>query len=319
MSAFAKAYRDALLTNVSIAYMNDAKDYVGKFIAPFVKVEKDSWEIFNYGKQSMRIVNDEKSIGGSYNKVRYSVERAQHYFLKDYGLIGEVFEEDVDNAETPLNAETDTTELLTAQFLLNMEKRIAGVINTTNITQNVTLSGTSRWSDYSGTSDPIANIQTAINTIHANTGKYANSILLSFDTVIALKNHPKILARYQNNAVITDQMVKDSLGAILGIQNVYFGNAREITDNSPVATPMSLIWSNIALVFYAETTPTLKSVSFMKTYAKRDGHEVTKLGQDKLASEALERKVYSKVRVAHKYDQVVVDAKAAYLIVGTTA
>ena len=42
MSAFAKAYRDAILTNVSIAYMNDAKDYVGKFIAPFVKVEKDS-------------------------------------------------------------------------------------------------------------------------------------------------------------------------------------------------------------------------------------------------------------------------------------
>lgn len=140
MTSFAKAYRNEILTKISIAYMNSKEDFIASKVAPFVKVEKDSGEIFSYGKQALRLVNDNRAIGGSYNTVRYDVTKAEHYILKDYGLLGEVLEEDVENAETPLSPETDTTEMLMCQIMTAAEDRLASQINTTNITQNVGLS-----------------------------------------------------------------------------------------------------------------------------------------------------------------------------------
>jgi hypothetical protein len=114
-------------------------------------------------------------------------------------------------------------------------------------------------------------------------------------------------------------MVQDAMASLFGIKNVYFALSMELGANSPVEGNLAPIWNNVALLYYSETSPTLKSTSFMKTYAKREGHEVLKVGQDKLAQEAMERDIYSMIRVKNKYDQVIVDAGCAYLINGTTA
>lgn len=318
-TSFAKAYRDEILSKISLAYMNSSTDFIATKVAPFLQVEKDSGQIFSYGKQAMRIMDDQKATGWSYKKVRYTVERTDHYNLKRYGFVGEVLEEDVDNVEAPLNAETDTTEMLTGQLLTGMEKRLAGNITTTTITQNVTLSGTSRRSDYTGVSNPFKQITDGITAIANATGKYPNSLVLSFDTLIALKNHPTLIARFKGIDLVTDQNVVDAIGLMFGIKNVYFGNSRELVGNQPSNGSLSLIWQNMALLFYSEEKPTLKSTSFAKTYAKRDGVEVTKVTQADLAQEALERDVYSMIRVRNKYDQVFVDTSCAYLIQNTVS
>ena len=318
-TSFAKAYRDEILSKISLAYMNSTTDFIATKVAPFLQVEKDSGQIFSYGKQAMRVMDGQKATGGSYKKVRYTIERTDHYNLKRYGFVGEVLEEDVENVEAPLNAETDTTEMLTGQLMTGMEKRLAGNITTTTITQNVTLSGTSRWSDYTGTSNPFKQITDGITAIAATTGKYANSLVLSLDTLIALKNHPTLIARFKGIDLVTDQNVVDAIGAMFGIKNVYFGNSRELASNQPGNGALSLIWSNMALLYYSEEKPTLKSTSFAKTYAKRDGVEVTKVTQADLAQEALQRDVYSMIRVRNKYDQVLVNTDCAYLIQNTVS
>lgn len=320
MASFSKAYLNQLLTNISIAYMTDANDFIASKVAPFLKVEKDTGEIFNYGKQALRITEDARAIGGAYNKVRFDVQKNSHYQLKDYGYIGEVYEEDVENADQPLNPETDETEMLTNKLLLAMEKRLAGGITTTSITNNITLTGTSKWSDYSGVSNPFTVIANAVDGIHKRTGKIANSMVISWDTLIALKNHPQVIARFKNVDVITEKLVRDMLASMFGFENIYIGAARENAANSDVdATNLSLIWNNMCLVYYSEKTPRQRSTTFAKTYSKRDGIEVVKLPQDKLATDALERRVYSMIRVSAKYDQVIVDQSCAYLIVGTVS
>lgn len=137
--------------------------------------------------------------------------------------------------------------------------------------------------------------------------------------MIALKNHPKVIERFKNGEPVTDEMVKNAIASIFGIKNVYVGAATKLGVNAPTDTPLSLIWSKKALVYYSEETPNLKSVSFAKTYAKRDGLEVLKVAQSDLAEAALERRVYSKIRVSHKYDQVFVNTACAYLIDNTVA
>lgn len=84
MASFSKAYLNQLLTNISIAYMTNATDFIASKVAPFLKVEKDTGEIFNYGKQALRITEDARAIGGAYNKVRFDVQKNTHYQLKDY-------------------------------------------------------------------------------------------------------------------------------------------------------------------------------------------------------------------------------------------
>jgi hypothetical protein len=42
ITSFAKAFRSEILTKISVAYLNDTKEFVASKIAPFVKVEKDT-------------------------------------------------------------------------------------------------------------------------------------------------------------------------------------------------------------------------------------------------------------------------------------
>ena len=317
--SFAKAYRDEILSNISIEYTNSEANFVANKIAPFVKVQMDSGKIYNDGKQGMRIVNDQRAIGGSYEKVKYFTTLSDHYRLNDYGLMGEIVEEDVRNSESPLNIEAATTKRLTSQLMLGQEKRLASQITTSTITNNVTLSGTSKWSDYSGTSNPFVNIDAGITSVAANTGKMANNLVLSWDAMMALKNHPAVKARFPGKDLITNSNVIDALGAVFGIQNVRVASARELKKNMPQDGTLDLLWANLALVYYSEPTPELQSVSFAKTYARSNAWEVVKLTAEDLKYQAMTSKLHSAVRVSLEYDQVIVDAGAAYLITGTNS
>jgi len=313
--AFAKAFKNEILTNISIAYLNTADQFVGSKVFPFVQVNEKSGDIVSYGKQAMRVVNDKKANKGSYNKVAYDVEISEQWNLKEYGLIGEVTEADQRNAENPLDAEKDTTEMLTHQMMLNIEKRAAGVINDTVVTNNVALSGSSQFTHAS--SNPFEVVDTAIKTIFKNTGKYANSMVLSFDTVFGLKNNPKVIERFRNVPVITDGMIKEMFGALFGITNVYIASSQEMSSNSPVETNLDLLWKQMMFVYYSETAPTLKSVSFAKTFALRDGLEVRKAEGDSIAQLSLERDVTALIRVKHEYDQAIIDNECGYLVTNT--
>lgn len=314
-TAFSKAFRNEILTNISVAYLNSTDSYVWTKLFPMVSVNETSGDIYSYGKQALRVIDDAKWNQWSYNKVQYDVEKTKMWTLREYGLVWKVTERDARNAEDPLSAERDVTEMLTQQMLLNIEKRAAGVINSTVVTNNVTLSGGSQFTH--ADSNPFIVVDNAIKSIFKNTGKIANSMILSYDTVFGLKNNLKVIDRFKHVPVITDSMIKEMFGALFGIQNVYIASSQEMKLNSPVEWNLDLLWKQMMFVFYSEPTPTLKSVSFGKTFALRDGLEVKKAEGDQIAALSLEEDVVSMIRVKHEYDQSIIDDACGYLVLNT--
>ena len=80
------------------------------------------------------------------------------YYCEDHALKQFVLDEDVENATTPTDPFTDATENVTERLLIAKEVEAAQLLTDTSvITQNTTLSGTSRLDD--SNSDPFATIE----------------------------------------------------------------------------------------------------------------------------------------------------------------
>lgn len=174
-------------------------------------------------------------------------------------------------------AESAKAQLLAQIMMLNYEDAVASAINTTNIAQNITLSGTSQWSDYTN-SNPVTAIDTGKETVRAASGKNPNSIFMSRPVFNKLKRHPKILELFKGGtpaAIITDQLLEEVvLRDILGFQFVAIGEAQYVDTNLNTdmeSGNLTDVRGKKALIYYSESTPSLYSTSFMKTFAKRNG------------------------------------------------
>lgn len=83
------------------------------------------------------------------------------------------------------------------------------------------LSGTSKWSDVNN-SDPIADVQEALDKVEANTGSRPTKMIVSAQTMTYLKNNAKIRSYVlaQNataNIIMTNERVKEIFSSELGV------------------------------------------------------------------------------------------------------
>lgn len=321
---FDKAYQKQILTNMSKAYLNKASNFVANLIAPTLQVNNDTGQIFGFGTQGIRNVNGARAVGARYKKVDFKVELTDQWVLKDHGFAADIFAEEEENAQSPLQARQAKARLIMDIMLLNYEIAVASQINATTIPNNTTLSGTDQWSNYSlvTPSNPIGDIDGAKETVRKACGKEPNSIMLSQDTFVILKRHPQIIEQFKNTVFVTEKMLQDIiLKDVLGFENVFIGKSQfdDINLNSTAlesGNDLVDVWTKIALIFYTEE-PSLYSTSFMKTFVKRDGVEA---GDYAASDEDMKtQKKRGGVYVAHKRDVAIVDSRAAYLFLDTIA
>lgn len=312
-----QAFTSQPLTNHSLAYFQDAEDFIATKVLPVFEVPKGdrTGDIYSYGKSALRIVDSQRATGWAYNKINLEVEKTGIYRLEDYGLSGEVLLEDVRFAETPIDAEIDITETITQKLMLDQEKKVADSLSSTSvITQNVTLVGNDQWSAYT-TSNPFEDIQAAISSVKQNSTKIPNTLILAYNTFETLQYHPLVLSTFPWAAVITKQMVADKLGAIFGFDNVFIGKTQYTDSNLGAASqPNSYVWDKVAIVAYVEKTPRLKTRTLGWTFTDPSMWNVESWPVDTLGDHAIRRRVNSLVIVNMWYDQVIVDATCAYLI-----
>lgn len=312
-----QAYTSKPLTNHSLGYFQDAGDFIATKLLPIFPVPagERTGDIYTYGKEALRIVDTERGIWGGYNKINLRVEKSGIYRLDDYGLSGEVLDEDLRFAENPVNPEIDMTETITQKLMIDMEKKAADSLTSTGVvTQNVTLSGADQWNEYT-TSDPFADIQLGITTVRTATGKIPNTLMLSWDTFQTLLYHPFVLASFPGAVIITKEMLEQKLAMIFGFQEVIVGKALYNSSNMGNATQtLANIWSKVALVCYIEKTPQLKTQTLGWTFTDKSTWNVEARPKSTLGEESIRRRVNSMIIVSMMYDQVLINVACAYLI-----
>ncbi len=296
---------DPMLTNVAIAYSNEA--YIADKIFPEFAVKKQSGKHFIYDKGRFRINDSLRAAGSNSNEVTLNLTTGSAYFCDDHALRQFVPDEDVDNAITPTTPFIDATENATDMLSVSKEKALADYMaNTGNLTQNTTLSGTDQWSDFSN-SDPFTDIETAKATVHASIFKKPNVLILGKQVYDKLKHHPDLLDRvkYSQKGVITIDLLKE----LFDVDYVLIGAAGYNSAAEGQTDSMSYVWGKNAWLCYIAPKITKKMVTFGLTYTWK------KKKVEKLRGTDEEDRKGTYVRIGNMYyDQQAVTVLAAYLI-----
>lgn len=297
---------DPALSQVSIRYTNDT--FIADLIFPMVKVAKQTGKYYVYDKANLRINKTDRAAGSGANEIDFGLTTAA-FSCDDHALKEFVADEIQDQADAALNPLIDATETVTEQLLLDRENKLATILSSTGtMTQNTTLSGTSQWSDYNN-SDPIGDIRTARTTVHQNTFRKPNTIIMGKQTFDMLAEHPQIIERvkYSQLGVLTEEL----LARIFQVQKILVGEAGSNTAVEGQTDSMSYIWGKIAVVAYIAPQVRLKQVTlgYTFTYSTR----LVKRWRD-------EDREGTYVRVGNdNYVQKVVAATAGYLIKNAVA
>ena len=206
---------DAILTNMSVAYMNEMDSFVASRVFPTISVNKQSDKYFTYSQadfyrdQAKVRADGTESAGSGYSLSTDTYSSSVWALHKDIG------DQVRANSDTPLDPDMDATRFLTHQMMIRQERDWASNYFTTSVWGNDSTPST-LW-DASG-SDPIGDIQTGINTILSDTGYLANTLVLSYNAYKTLRNHSDFVDRYKYTSA--DSITPELIGKVLDLPRV---------------------------------------------------------------------------------------------------
>jgi hypothetical protein len=112
---------DAILTNISVAYMQSQENFIATKVFPVVPVSKQSDKFFTYTKndwfrdEAQRRADATESAGGGYNLGTDTYQADVYAFHKDIG------DQTRANADAPINVDREAAEFVTMRLALKME------------------------------------------------------------------------------------------------------------------------------------------------------------------------------------------------------
>ena len=257
---------DAILTNISVAYLQNQDNFIADKVFPVIPVDKKSDKFFTYTKndwfrdEAHRRAGGTESAGGGYGLSTGSYSADVFAFHKD------VDDQTLYNADAPLNPLREATEFVTRRLMLRKEIQWNSDFFATGIWANdydgvagtPTTNEVKQWSDYAA-SDPIDDIEDAKAGILSATGMEANTLVLGYDVFRALKNHPDIVDRikYTSSQTVT----ADMLAAMFDVPRVIISKAVKATNNEGATGAYAFTSGKKALLCHVAPTPGLLTPS----------------------------------------------------------
>jgi hypothetical protein len=251
---------DAILTNISVAYIQQQGAFIANRVFPAVPVEKQSDKYFTYTKGDW--FRDEAALRAPATE---SVGSGYSLSTATYSTDVYAFHKDVDdqvraNADNPINPDRDATEFVTQRMLLRQEIDWNTSFFTTGVWDTDVVGGTNftKWSNYTS-SDPIEDIEAGKSTILTSTGFMPNTLVLGYDAFRQLRNHPDIVDRikYTSSEVPTEGV----LARMFGVDRVLVARAIKNTAAEGAAVSMSTVHGKNAALYYVAPSPGLLTPS----------------------------------------------------------
>ena len=206
---------DAILTNISVAYMQESYAFVASRAFPQVSVNKQTDKYFTYDQadffrdQVQRRADGTESAGTGYGLSTAS------YSCDVYALHKDIGDQTRANADAPLNPDMDATRFLTQQMLIRQEVEWAAAAFTTGV-WGTDATPSTLWDAASST--PIADVETAKNTVLTNTGYVPNTVIMSYKVMSALMDNSDIIDRIKYTS--QDSVSEELLARLFGVDRV---------------------------------------------------------------------------------------------------
>ena len=240
---------DAILTNISVAYMQESYSFVAARAFPQVSVNKQTDKYFTYSQadffrdQVQRRADGTESAGTGYGLSTAS------YSCDVFALHKDIGDQTRANADAPLNPDMDATRFLTQQMLIRQEVEWAAAAFTTGV-WGTDATPSTLWDAASST--PIANIETAKNTVLTNTGYVPNTVIMSYKVMSALMDNSDIVDRIKYTS--TDSVSEELLARLFGVDRVLVMAGTYNTAAEGATAAYSQIGDKDVLVAYVAPT-----------------------------------------------------------------
>jgi len=242
---------ETALSNISVAYHNAS--YIADQVFPVVPVQKKTDYYWVFPKEAfLRNQVGVRAPGTRAPRADYTLTTAS-YACVPWAIAKLVPDEVRKNSDNPLQPDVLATEFVTDQLLKAQELRVAAIV-TNSGGWAYSASPTTQWS--ASTSDPIGDIETAINGIVSTIGAMPNVAVMSWDVWRRLRNHPDLADRikYTRNGATLEAV---DLAEWFGFQKVLIGSAIYDTSQEGATPSRSYIWGDDFWCGYVPAVPSL--------------------------------------------------------------
>lgn len=198
-----QVHLDVPLTNLTVAYAQEASGFIADKVFGTVSVSKQSDKYYKYDREGLRH-GDVKVLAPrtEVNRVGMTLS-TDNYFADVRGLGMDFDEQTLANEDTMLEIRSQGANVLMEKILIDREVRWAdtffkaGVWGTETTPANL-------WSDYTN-STPIVDVTNARRAMQLKSGGYKPNVMVVGKAVRdILVNHPDILARLNGGATVTN-------------------------------------------------------------------------------------------------------------------
>ena len=272
MPTMQNAHIDRAMTNISVAYMQDASAFIADKVFPIVPVKRQSDVYYIYSRADF--LRDEAQVRGAATEAAggdYGVEASDPYYCRKHAFHKDVTPEERENYDEPLNADTDATEFVSQKMLIRREMEWASKFFKSGIWGREIEGATAAAAANPGvsnekviyfddpTSDPIGVFTKASVQMASETGYRPNTLVLSPFVFNALKNHEDILDRikYTQKGIVTT----DLLATLFEVDHVYVAWAVVNTAEKGGKENTGFIMGKHALLCYSNPRAALKKPS----------------------------------------------------------
>jgi hypothetical protein len=246
------------LTTISIAFIQDAAEFIAGKMFPDVRVMKQSDVYYEFDKYAWFTSQARKRAPGSPTAGSgFTLNADSTYFCAVTGFHKDLDGQTRGNADPQINLDQVATEFVTRQLLLEKETDWASKYFTTGVwtgsSTGTDVTPATAW-DLVG-STPIEDMRAELLAVKSNTGFRPNKICMGEEVWNVLQDHPDFLERikYTERAIVVPAL----LAAVLGVDEVLIGGAVQNTGNEGAALSMGFIFGDAVLLAYAAPRPAL--------------------------------------------------------------
>lgn len=259
------AHIDRALTNISVAYLQDASAFIADKVFRVIPVQRQSDVFYTYNKGDF--MRDEAQLRGAGTESAggdYGVEASEPYYCRKHAFHKDVTEEERANYDEPLDADRDATDFVSQKMLIRREMQWASNFFKTGVWGREIAGDTTagvnkavKWDQ--ATSNPIKDITDAAVQMASETGYKPNVLVLSPFAFNALKNHEDILDRikYTQKGIVT----ADLLATLFEVDHVYVAWSVVNSAAQGAADNVNFIMGKHALLCYSNPNPGLRKPS----------------------------------------------------------
>lgn len=297
------------LTNISIAYLQDANNFVATRVFPNIPVTKQSDRYYTYDRgefnrdEMRKRAPGTESAGGD-----YSIDNTPTYFADVYAFHRDVPDQIRANADAVLNLDREATEYVTHKALIKREKIWADKYFKSGVWT------TDKAVNWSGTTDdPIVQIREGRRTVLESTGFEPNTLVLGKAVYDTLADHPDIIERVNSGQTPGNPAMGTLMAMMMlfELERIFVMRAIENTAAEGATASHSFIGGSHALLCYSASSPGIMTPSAGYTFswtgflgAGSEGNRIKRFRRE--AQEA------DRVEIQMAFDQKLIAADLGY-------